>query len=223
METALDLLTLDCRRSSHYFDASDNLDRDKMYAGGAHDSDGDYELAPLDDGPAAVKPARAAKFDDDDDGAELELEPVDAEIIAGEKRRAEEAVDAAKRAVNIDAIYREVEPVRDLDFSKESLTRFRFQFQLKHLLIATAVVAVMLALYKLDLLGTTLIVLFMLAVFCATAYFHWARQEAASGGGPAAARDVCGAACTTRSQSHGSERADKRGLDSRRPGSHAIG
>jgi hypothetical protein len=152
---------------------SDHLDRDKKYAGGTDDSDGDYELAPLDDGPAAVKPARATKFDDDDDGGELELEPVDAEIIAGEKRRADEAVEEAKRAINIDAIYREVEPVRDLDFSKDVVDKFRFQFQLKHLLIATAVVAVMLALYKLDLLGPTLIVLFMLAVFSATAYFHW--------------------------------------------------
>jgi hypothetical protein len=151
---------------------SDHLDRDKRDASGIDNSDGDYELAPLDDVAAAATPARAAKVDDSED-AELELEPVDAEMLAGEKRRAEAAVEAAKRAVNIDAIYREVEPVRDLDFSKDVVDKFRFQFQLKHLLIATAVVAVMLALFKLDLLGTTLIILTMLAVFGATAYFYW--------------------------------------------------
>jgi hypothetical protein len=151
---------------------SDNLDRDKMFAGGADGSDSEYELAPLNDGPAAVKPARAARFDDDD-GADLELEPVDADIIAGEKRRAAETVEAAKRAINIDEIYRNAEPIRDLELSKDLVDKFRFHIQLKHLLVATAVVAVLLALYKLDLLGTTLVVAFMFAVFGATGYFYW--------------------------------------------------
>ena len=61
----------------------------------------------------------------------------------------------------------------DIEYSKLAVFPAPNPRAVDFLLIATAVVAVMLALHKLDLLATTLIVLFMLAVFGATAYFHW--------------------------------------------------
>jgi hypothetical protein len=148
--------------------ASDNLDRDKMYAG---DADGDYELAPIDEAPAPAKPARSAAIDDDDD-AELELEPVDAEILAAAKRRADETVVAATRAIDIDQIYRDVEPTRELRLPTELFENFRFQFQIKHLLIATAVIAVLLTIGRVFGFGGGIAILFMLGVFAATAYFN---------------------------------------------------
>jgi hypothetical protein len=154
--------------------SSDNLDRDKMYAGNAADPDGDYELAPIDAEPAPAKPARPAAIDDDDE-TELELEPVDAEILAAAKRRAEETVVAATRAIDIDNIYQDIEPSRELKLPTELLENFRFQFQVKHLLYATAAVAMALTLLKLLRIpgvAGALAIVFMLSIFAATAYFQ---------------------------------------------------
>jgi hypothetical protein len=151
--------------------AADKLDRDKMYGGDAGDPDGDYELAPIDAEPAPVAPPRAAA-DFDDDDAELELEPVDAEILAAAKRRAEEAVVAATRTIDVDQIYRDIEPSREIELPTELFKDFRFQFQVKHLLIATAVLAVLLTIVRVFGPGGGIAILFMLVVFAATAYFN---------------------------------------------------
>jgi hypothetical protein len=155
---------------------ADNLDRNKMYAADAGDSDGDYELAPIDDGPVLPAPPRRATSDDEDDG-ELELEPVDADILAAEKRRAAEAIHTATKAININEIYRDTEPIRDLELSKDLADRFRFQFQLKHLLIATAVLAIFLTLMKLLGAGLVVVLTFMISVFGASAYFYWEERK----------------------------------------------
>lgn len=152
--------------------SSDKPDTGENYASNADDSDGDYELAPIDSKPAPIKPPRRAAVDDDGDDAELELEPVDAEILAAAKRRAEETVVAATRAVDIDQIYRDVEPVREVRLPTDLFENFRFQFQVKHLLIATAVVAVLLTIRTAFGTGGAIAIVFMLSVFAATAYFQ---------------------------------------------------
>ncbi|HEY4234196.1 MAG TPA: hypothetical protein VGM76_12265, partial [Lacipirellulaceae bacterium] len=155
---------------------SDNLDRDKMYAGNAADSDGDYELAPIESEPAPASPQRALASSDDEDGSELELEPIDVEILAAAKRRAEDAVVAATRAIDIDKIYKDIEPSRELKLPAELLKDFRFQFQVKHLLYATAGVAILLTLLKalhVQGVGDALVIVLMMSIFAATAYFQW--------------------------------------------------
>jgi hypothetical protein len=143
-----------------------------MYGGRAGEDDGDYELAPIDDAPTAANPQRAAAPDDGDDDAELELEPIDAEILAAAKRRAEETVSGATKAVDIDEIYRDIEPNREFRLPTDLFDNLRVQFGVKHLLIATAVVAVLLTFVHVFGYGGAPVVLFMLAVFAATAYVH---------------------------------------------------
>jgi hypothetical protein len=132
----------------------------------------EFQLAPLDDEPVAERPpARAV---DEHDDTELELEPVDPQILAAAKQRAEEAVIAASQAINIDQIYRDLEHP-DPQLPSELLENFRFQFQLKHLLVAMAVIALLVtvisrmsqsALVGLFMIG------FMLIAYAGTAYFY---------------------------------------------------
>lgn len=123
-----------------------DLDRDKLYTSTA-------------DGP------------DSDDG-DLELEPPDPAVLAAEERRAAEAIDAHRKAIDINEVYRDLEANRDREILSGWLARLgefrpgRFQFQIKHLLILTAVVAIVLALRTAVGVGfgTMLIVGFMLVV-----------------------------------------------------------
>jgi len=123
-----------------------DLDRDKLYTSTADDPDSD-------------------------DG-DLELEPPDPEVLASEERRAAAAIDAHRAAIDINDVYRDLDANRDSEVLKDLARRFgefhlgRFQFQIKHLLILTAVVAFVLALRTAVGVGfgTMLIVGFMLAV-----------------------------------------------------------
>ena len=123
--------------------APDDLDRDKLYTAGADDLDSD--------------------------DAELELEPPDPELLAAAERRAAKAIEAHRNVINVDEVYRDLDANRDSAIVDEWLVRlrnFRFQFQVKHLLIFTAMIAVILMLkFAFGIgLGTMLIIAFMLAV-----------------------------------------------------------
>jgi hypothetical protein len=112
--------------------------------------------------------------DNPDEDGELELEPPDPEVLAAEERRAKQSIHATHAAIDIDEIYREV----DHDRSREILEdwakdfRFRFRFQVKHLLIATAVLAIILTLYKLGALGTVMVILVMASVISLYVYLQ---------------------------------------------------
>lgn len=97
----------------------------------------------------------------DDDDEELELEPPDESM---EARQRQIAIDAIRSSIDIDAIYNEA----DRDYGGEALNdwfrNFRFQFQVKHLLIATAVISIILALIRLQLFWSTFVIGFMLAI-----------------------------------------------------------
>lgn len=118
----------------------DELDRDKIYSDAADDWDSD---------------------------AELELEPLDPAIIAAEERRAAEAVDTHRKAIDVDEVYRDLDANRDSEILAEWVAKvrnFRWQFQVRHLLVLTAVVALLLAIRHWISLGTVFIVGIMLAV-----------------------------------------------------------
>ena len=130
---------------------SDDLDRDKLYAADAEDDDFEYEL-----------------------------EPPDPTVLDAEKRRAAEVVDSVRKSIDIDQIYRDIEN-RDTEVLDEWLSRargYRFQFQIKHLLILTAIVAVLLTLRH---LGVSLITFFvvsgMLLVGGITLYLQWQEKK----------------------------------------------
>src|SRR5262245_59444794 len=113
---------------------TDDLDRDKLYS----------------------SPSEA------DDDFEYELEPPDPAIADPEKRRAAEVAETLKKSIDIDEVYRDLEARRDSEILEEWAARagsFRYQFQIKHLLILTAVIAVLLTLHK---LGVSLIAFFVL-------------------------------------------------------------
>jgi hypothetical protein len=124
--------------------------------------------------------------DGDGDDDEYELEPVDPEVIAAEERRAAAAINVHRTVIDVNEVYRDVDANRDSAIIQELAGRlrgYRFQFQIKHLLIATAVVAVVLTLHK---LGVAFFAMFALLVMGGVAgltiYLKWEenkRQEEA--------------------------------------------
>ncbi|MEM9658305.1 MAG: hypothetical protein AAF961_08095 [Planctomycetota bacterium] len=85
------------------------------------------------------------QFDDQEDD-ELELEPVDADVLRHERERAQQRTKQALSKVDVDELLREDE--RDeLDVDLSGLKQFRFST--RHLLIVTALLAVALTLKEL--------------------------------------------------------------------------
>ncbi len=76
----------------------------------------------------------------DDD--EIELEPVDPEILAHERQLADEKTRQAEASVDIDEVYREAELIDPVSW--DDLRAFRFTT--RHLLIVTALLSVVMAL-----------------------------------------------------------------------------
>jgi hypothetical protein len=113
-----------------------------------------------------------SKSDDDDDGADYELEPPDEEITAAAERRGKEAIEASRADIDIDEIYRDAGQRSSEEFLDGLLKNFklRFRFQISHLLILTAVLAIVLTLAKLQLLG---VAVFLLIVFSVAGLFFY--------------------------------------------------
>jgi hypothetical protein len=81
---------------------------------------------------------------DDDDDAELELAPIDPEILAHEQQRAKRLTDSVIDKVDVDELYGE-SPHTDLGVDISSLKQFRFTT--RHLLIATALLALVMTVF----------------------------------------------------------------------------
>jgi magnesium-transporting ATPase (P-type) len=139
---------------------------------GEPDSD---SFDPFDRGAFYGKPAPAQKptpaTSEDDD---YELESPDEHILAAERRRAEVEIETARASVDIDEIYRETEA--DPDWS-ELWKGLRFQYQTKHLLILTAVMAVFFAIGVRIGWGTTIFVLGFLSLVAVHAYMAWRENQ----------------------------------------------
>jgi hypothetical protein len=119
--------------------------------------------------------------DAEDDDSEYELEPPDPAVIAAEERRAREAVEATRVSIDIDEIYRDADRRRGREIVDDWMrdARLRFRFTVKHLLITTALVAIALTLWRLELFGTVLVLLMMISVGGAYLYLLWqeSRQQ----------------------------------------------
>jgi hypothetical protein len=129
--------------------APDDLDRDKFYT-----SDGD-------------------------DGDEYELEGPDPEVLAAEQRRKDETIAALGHSIDINEIYRDEEHSRSSEILHDWVKSFRggLRFQVKHMLIATAVVAIGLTLWRLELLWTSLVLLVMFSIVGVYLYLQWKEKQ----------------------------------------------
>lgn len=87
-------------------------------------------------------------LDDEDDALDYELEPVDAHVLEQESLRAQDTIKKAQQAVDINEVYNQIDRAKDLDFDWEKI---RPRFNIKSLLIVTAVMAVVLAAWRLGL------------------------------------------------------------------------
>jgi hypothetical protein len=132
--------------------APDDLDRDEFYTSAA---------------------------DNGDDGDEYELEAPDPAVLAAEQRRKDEALAALQRSIDIDEVYRAEEHSRSSEILHEWANKFRggLRFQVKHMLIATAVLAIGLTLYRLNALGTALVLLVMFSIIGVYLYLQWKEKQ----------------------------------------------
>jgi len=109
---------------------------------------------------------------DDDDDFELELEEVDPEILAMERRRAEKKTEAAVASINPDELYPD-EHSEGLGIDWEGLKQFRFTT--RHLLIFTAGLALVMTLF---VVTNPCSGVFILGVVALSAGWWWVmRQE----------------------------------------------
>ncbi len=113
----------------------------------------------------------APSDDPEDDGLELELEPVDPDILAGEKERTAQKAKRAEAAIEFDDLYDRSEADELLDFNWVK----DFRFTIRHLLIATALLAFYFTLINVFKFWAATFVAFLLSV----SYGWWfvTRQE----------------------------------------------
>lgn len=107
---------------------------------------------------------------------DYELMPPDEEVIAGEKRRAAEAVDHASKAVDVDELYREQSALA-IDDIQEYLKDARFQFSTKHLLWAMTALAVVFTVGRFLFRGFAVVLLLITFLALASAYGWITWQE----------------------------------------------
>jgi hypothetical protein len=117
-----------------------------------------------------------SKSNDEEDDADYELEPPDPEVIAEAERRGKEVIEASRADIDIDEIYRDAGQRRSDEILDGLLKNFklRFRFQISHLLILTAVAAIVLTLAKLQLLG---VAVFLLVVFSVGGLFFYLQYQ----------------------------------------------
>jgi hypothetical protein len=112
-----------------------------------------------------------------DDDSDYELEPPDADVLAAEERRAKEAIEATLTSIDIEEIYREESRDRGGEILQEWTRNLKFRFQVKHLLIGTALLAIGLTLWRWGVLGTTLVILTMLSIAGLYLYLQWQEKK----------------------------------------------
>lgn len=109
---------------------------------------------------------------DDDDDFELELEPVDPEVVAHVQQRARAKTDEAISSVDADELFRKPEH-SDLGVDWQSWTQFRFTT--RHLLMLTAILAIILTLQQ--QLGGCSAIFIVAVVVLGAGWFYVLRLE----------------------------------------------
>lgn len=109
---------------------------------------------------------------DDNDDYELELEPVDPEILAQAKLRANQRTETAVERIDVDKLYGETSDYSDLTVDWSGLKQFRFTT--RHLLILTALLAIVLTLRT--LLESLFKTIAVLAVVLLAGGWYWSSR-----------------------------------------------
>lgn len=99
----------------------------------------------------------ATGSEEPDDDADYELEPPDPDVLSSEQRLAAERMAAAARSIDVDELMREDHRRIDLELVDEWMKDIRFQFQIKHMLWATAAVAILVAVAQYSLWASVLL------------------------------------------------------------------
>jgi hypothetical protein len=115
--------------------------------------------------------------DTSEDDGEYELEAPDPTVVDADERRGREVAEAARAAIDIDEIYREADRNRGAEIVESWVRNFRFQFRVKHLFIATAVVAIGLAAATHGLLWHAIAILVMLSIVGLYSYLKWEESK----------------------------------------------
>ncbi len=113
-------------------------------------------------------------FDEDDD-AELELEPVDPEIIAHEKRRAEQKIEEIVKRVDVDEVLDQASPHGDIGLDFDFSNWRNFRFTTRHLLMFTAVLAVIFTIFRVAAASCNAV--FWMGVIALGAGWYWVHRE----------------------------------------------
>jgi hypothetical protein len=115
--------------------------------------------------------------DPTDDDAEYELEPLDPAVVSAEERHAKEVAEHVRESIDIDEVYREAERNRGTEIVENWFSNFHYRFHIKHLMIATAIVAIAISVAKLGYLGLTITVLIMGSVAGLYLYLSWEERK----------------------------------------------
>jgi hypothetical protein len=108
---------------------------------------------------------------EEDDDFEYEVEPADVEVTAHQARRAREELKRAERAIDVDAIYRELNRQDDFD---AALGAIRARFSIRNLLIVTTVIALILGILFSGLLnGATFAAFIFLSLIVLGSLHAW--------------------------------------------------
>jgi hypothetical protein len=107
---------------------------------------------------------------------EYEVEPPDPDVLSGEQHRAQETIESTRMSIDIDEIYRDAERDRGREILEGWFRNFPVRFQIKHLLIATAVLAILLTLYKLGLMAVVVVAV-MLSIAGLYLYLQWQDKQ----------------------------------------------
>jgi hypothetical protein len=114
------------------------------------------------------------------DNDEYELEPPDETVISPEERHAQEVARRNRESIHIDDVYRDANRDIGTEIVETWLQGIRlrdFRFQIKHLLIATAVLAIVMTLAKLGALWATLSILVFLSIVGLYGYIKWQESK----------------------------------------------
>lgn len=115
--------------------------------------------------------------DPTDDDGEYELEPLDPAVVSAEKRHAKEVAEQVRASIDIDEVYREADRNRGTEILENWARNFHYRFHIKHLLVATALVTMVIAVARLGYLGLTFTILIMGSVGGLYLYLSWHEQK----------------------------------------------
>ena len=111
--------------------------------------------------------------DPTDEEEEYELEPLDPAIVNAEKRHADHVAEQVRASIDIDEVYRDADRSRGTEILENWVRNFHYRFHIKHVLIATAIATIVIAVAKLGYLGLTITTLVVGSIAGLYLYLNW--------------------------------------------------